>query len=221
MSVQPFLTSMIRYFWLVDTYVRKTNAVTVSSEEVFLRFSVTKMFLKISQYSQGNNYLFSTTFQQLSLSNTVAGLLKAWNFIKKRFQHRCFPVNTAKFSRAPILKNIFERLLWSFSSSTSCNRNDLLFPIWTKWKNTMRFWRCPVKKVLVKNVAKFTGKYLCLGLFLIELQVCNFIKAWLPPSKQMCFIWSLTALSKWWKMFFISSWKLLSFSRCLNFCLDF
>ena len=32
--------------------------------------------------------------------------LQAWNFIKKRLQHRCFPVNTAKFLRAPILKNI-------------------------------------------------------------------------------------------------------------------
>ena len=27
------------------------------------------------------------------------------NFIKKRFEYRCFPVNTAKFFRTPILKN--------------------------------------------------------------------------------------------------------------------
>ena len=31
-----------------------------------------------------------------SLFNKVAGL-KACNFIKKRFQHRCFPVNILKF----------------------------------------------------------------------------------------------------------------------------
>ena len=33
------------------------------------------------------------------------------NFIKKRLQHRCFPVNIAKFLRTFILKNICERLL--------------------------------------------------------------------------------------------------------------
>ena len=49
-----------------------------------------KLFLKISLYSQG---------------------LKAWNFIEKRFQRRCFPVNIAKFLTTLILKNIYERLL--------------------------------------------------------------------------------------------------------------
>ena len=33
------------------------------------------------------------------------------DFIKKRLQHRRFPVNVAKFSRAPLLKNICKRLL--------------------------------------------------------------------------------------------------------------
>ena len=32
-------------------------------------------------------------------------LQQACNFIKKRLQHRCFPVNSAKFLRTPILKN--------------------------------------------------------------------------------------------------------------------
>ena len=36
---------------------------------------------------------------------------EAYNFIKKRLQHRCFLVNIAKFLRAPILKKICERLL--------------------------------------------------------------------------------------------------------------
>ena len=45
-----------------------------------------------------------------SLFNKVAGL-KAWNFIKNRLQHSCFPVKFAKFLRTPILKNICERLL--------------------------------------------------------------------------------------------------------------
>ena len=36
--------------------------------------------------------------------------LPANKFIKKRLQHRRFPVNIAKFSRTPILKNSCERL---------------------------------------------------------------------------------------------------------------
>ena len=38
-------------------------------------------------------------------------VLKAWNFIKKRLQHRCFTVKFAKFLRTLILKSICERLL--------------------------------------------------------------------------------------------------------------
>ena len=37
--------------------------------------------------------------------------LIACNVIKKRLQHRWFPMNIAKFLRAPILKNICEQLL--------------------------------------------------------------------------------------------------------------
>ena len=40
-----------------------------------------------------------------SLFNKAAGL-KVCNFIKKRLQHRCVPVNIAKFLGTPILKNI-------------------------------------------------------------------------------------------------------------------
>ena len=45
-----------------------------------------------------------------SLFNKVVGR-EACNFIKKRLQHRCFPMNIAKFLRTPILKNIYKRLL--------------------------------------------------------------------------------------------------------------
>ena len=38
-------------------------------------------------------------------------LKKAYNFIKKRLQHRCVPVKSAKVVRTPILKNNFKRLL--------------------------------------------------------------------------------------------------------------
>ena len=42
--------------------------------------------------------------------NKVAGLSPT-NFLKKRLQQRCFPVNTAKCLRISFLKNTCERLL--------------------------------------------------------------------------------------------------------------
>ena len=39
--------------------------------------------------------------------------LKFYNIIKKRLQHRCFPMNTAKFLRTTILENISERFYLS------------------------------------------------------------------------------------------------------------
>ena len=38
----------------------------------------------------------------------------AWNLIKKRLQHRCFPGNIAKFLRTHILNNICERVFLNF-----------------------------------------------------------------------------------------------------------
>ena len=68
------------------------------------RFSIKKLFLKISKYPQ------KTTMLEY-LFEKVAGL-KACNFIKKGPQHRSFPVNIAKFLKHPISKNIYERLLF-------------------------------------------------------------------------------------------------------------
>ena len=45
--------------------------------------------------------------------------LQSWNFIKKRLQHRFFPVNIAKFLRTPVLENICERLFERFSTWAS------------------------------------------------------------------------------------------------------
>ena len=52
-----------------------------------------------------------------SLFNKVAGL--QGNYIKKRIQHRCFPMNNAKYLRTPILKNICVRLLLVFFKNNS------------------------------------------------------------------------------------------------------
>ena len=56
-----------------------------------------------------------------SLFNKFAGL-QTGNFITKRLEHRCFPVNIAKFLKTPILKDIFERLL--LNSVIQSGRNN-------------------------------------------------------------------------------------------------
>ena len=59
------------------------------------------MFLKVSQISHENAYV-RVPF------NKVAGR-KAWNIIKRRLQHRCFPVKFAKILRTPFF---IEHLRW-------------------------------------------------------------------------------------------------------------
>ena len=47
--------------------------------------------------------------------------LQAFNFIKKSFQHRCFPVKPAKFLRTPFLTEQLWWLFWLFFSVSSAN----------------------------------------------------------------------------------------------------
>ena len=61
-----------------------------------------------------------------SLFNEITGL-QACNFIKKRLQHRCFPMKFAKFSRTLILKNMCERLLLYFLISIPVLSNIFLY----------------------------------------------------------------------------------------------
>ena len=65
-----------------------------------------------------------------SLFNKVAGL-QTCNFITKRLQHRCFPVNIVKFLRKPILKNNLRTAdsgeppkKWKKENKKNKNRNE-------------------------------------------------------------------------------------------------
>ena len=53
------------------------------------------------------------------------GVFKACNFIKKKLQHRYFPVTFAKILRTPILKNICQRLLL-YGNSYSNNITNIV-----------------------------------------------------------------------------------------------
>ena len=69
------------------------------------------------------------------LINKVAGF-EACNFINKRLQHRCFPMNIAKFLKTPILKNIIEWLLLQKELGSSSSSSGKPFDmIYTNLKN--------------------------------------------------------------------------------------
>ena len=59
------------------------------------------VLLKISQYSQEKHLYW----------NLILIKLQARSPIKRRFRHRCFPVNIAKFLRIPNLEEICESML--------------------------------------------------------------------------------------------------------------
>ena len=82
-------------------------------------FCEKKVFLKFHKFHR-------KTLVLESLFNKVAGL-KVWKFIKKRLQHKCFPVKFMKFSRTPIFINICERLLlinWTSTFISKCKLKE-------------------------------------------------------------------------------------------------
>ena len=66
-----------------------------------------RLFLKILQYSQENTCWFPVLID-------LQASRPATSFKKKRLQHRCFPMNIAKFLRTLILKKICEQMLLPF-----------------------------------------------------------------------------------------------------------
>ena len=97
--------------------------------------SIKKLFPKILQYSS-KKHLYWSLFL-----NKNSGL-QSWNFIKKRLQHRCFPVNIVKFSRTRVLKNICKRLFelfptWANNITSNIGSEESIFPK-TKQKKVLR-----------------------------------------------------------------------------------
>ena len=98
-----------------------------------------KVLLKISQNLQENTcgqslFLNKVTRLRPAIKNFAIFIEKhlrwslflnknvgfqSWNFIKKRLQHRFFPVTIAKLLRTSVLENICERLFQRFSTWSS------------------------------------------------------------------------------------------------------
>ena len=117
-------------------------------------------------------------------------------YLIKFFQHRCFPVNVAKFLRTPILKNICERLLLNVVFSSNGKQHMLvkldemgldiiMFYIYSYYFGIIIFAFYPeaivggvLQKGVLKNFAKFARKRLYRSLFLNATS--NFIQKKTP-----------------------------------------
>ena len=96
--------------------------------------------------------------------------LKAYYFIKKRHQLRCFPMNVANILRAPNLKKI--------SNGCFCNCSIENFNI--EHKTNFNLYVCIqkqppevfYKKGVLWNFTRFTGKHLCQSL--AQVFFCEF-----------------------------------------------
>ena len=106
-----------------------------TSRSIHWMCSKKKELLKILQNSKGNTYFRESFF------NKVAGL-KGYNFILKKLEHRCFPVNFARFSRTTSLQNTFKLL--------HCTKNDF-FSKCDQIRSFLRIQSHLLKKSLIEN----------------------------------------------------------------------
>ena len=111
------------------------------------------------------------------------------------FTHsRHFPANFVKFLRVPLLQNNSGRLLQHRRKVNKKSKDN-------KYSRSSH-QRCSIKKGVLRNFAKFTGKHLCRSLFLIKLQALwhrcfsvNFAKFLETPFYRIplddCFLYSM------------------------------
>ena len=99
----------------------------------------------------------------------LAGNLQTFNFIKKRLQNRCFPLNIAGFLRRPILINICWRLLLILQKSyrtavSSCFCIESFIKLVTDCRNML---------IDIKLMAPRRFSMLLLGIVISIVNICN------------------------------------------------
>ena len=112
------------------------------------RCSVKELILKISQISQKN-----TCVEVFILWSCES---KTYKFIKKRLQHRCFPVNFAKFLRTHILKK-----------TCFCRKH-------ISYNTSHKFWNQSLSSSIINVVPKYLRQFLGTSFGVATLPVyCN------------------------------------------------
>ena len=101
--------AMAQEIWKISILSRKTSKEFYHQIKISEKYNEQKVFYK--KIVLNNFAIFTEKHLCWYLFFNKNAGLQAWNFIKKRLQHRCFLVNIAKFLRTAIFKNICERLL--------------------------------------------------------------------------------------------------------------
>ena len=164
------------------------------------RSSRSQMFFKIDALKNfanftGKHLCWSLFFNKVSFERSAT-------LLKKRLQHRCFPVKFAKYLRASFFTEHLRWLLLNFVLKQSYMTAFALSNSFLKfsenrpfWKSTLKCWcrslailpqidyrniRPEVfcKNGVLRNFAKSTGKHLCQSLFFnkVAVEASNFIK---------------------------------------------
>ena len=90
-----------------------------------------------------------------NFSNFTGKHLKAYNFIKKRLQHRCCRVKFMKFLTTPILKNIWEQLLLGINPL----QEIILYYIGSVPHNSRKHWHKDEYQRRVENRINMNGLF--------------------------------------------------------------
>ena len=112
---------------------------------------------------------FYRKFLCWSLFDKVAAL-KTCNVIKKRLQHRCFPVKFAKFFRKPILKKICEQDLAVASfSKTTVLRKDYSDKFYFETEKKNRQNKIELMSLYIINFSITTHTYYIIGYYFLNI----------------------------------------------------
>ena len=121
------LLSFILLFFIENPPSRFDFCVCLKLQQRCMRSSHMKVFCKTGVLRYFAKFTGKHLCQGLFF-NKVAGL-RAATLLKKRQQHRCFPLNFTKFLRAPFLTQHFRWLILVHSEPTQTSKMELLAKI--------------------------------------------------------------------------------------------
>ena len=106
---------MLKYAYLLQFLCHMTSDVKFLDMLFFLIYI--GLFYEVKELTIKQILIFLQAVVHKCLSKSV--FLKTCNFIKKRLQHRCFPVKFAQFLRIPFFTGHLRWLLLSFLKQNS------------------------------------------------------------------------------------------------------
>ena len=153
---------------------------------------------------------------------STKGILKSVNNKNKTYRKYC---RTKDQNRKHELHTLFKQYRNSLNNIIKVSKANQFHLYFTSNKiNLLKVWEGSKEIIHIKPKNKKRINYLRLNdtLCTEQTKIVNSFKVRLSPSKKKFLLFtSMIALQKCSKMLFISSQKLFSFSRYLNFCLDF